>query len=43
MHILVLWVNLFLKNIMGGGGVSQLELINNHTDDVGASKTQDMI
>lgn len=42
MHILVLWVNLFLKNIMGGG-VSQLELINNHTDDVGASKTQDMI
>lgn len=26
-----------------GGGVSQLELINNHTDDVGASKTQDMI
>lgn len=41
MHILVLWVNLFLKNIRGG--VSQLELINNHTDDVGASKTQDMI
>lgn len=40
MHILFLWVNLFLKNIMGG---SQLELINNHTDDVGASKTQDMI
>lgn len=31
----------FISQKHNGG--SQLELINNHTDDVGASKTQDMI
>lgn len=40
MHILFL-MGQFISQKHNGG--SQLELINNHTDDVGASKTQDMI